>query len=214
MTRSWPKSRRRGFARDEHGGTLVEFGLVTAIFLFVLFGLIDFGRIGFSYVMAGKATDRAVRMAVVLPPACDGLPERNVRGPLEGETETLKFGASCNIDNALCADPGEISCTASQANATATQIWNSVRSIMPSNATQANLRFTYEFTPDLGFLGGPYTPVVTVEIQNLNFEFVTPLGALATLAGATGQGGQGTDYAFPGMSASLPAEALFDGVNS
>ncbi|MDJ0629613.1 MAG: pilus assembly protein [Rhodobacter sp.] len=208
------RARLDAMMRNEDGGTLVEFGVVLSIFLLLVFGLIDFSRMGFSYVMAGKAADRAVRLAVVRPPACDGLPESNDRGALEGGSELYKFGASCSIDSALCADPGPVSCSADSANATATDIWADVQSLMPSNATAANLLFTYEFTPDMGFLGGPYTPVVTVEIQNLNFEFVTPLGALAALTGATGQQGLGSDFAFPSMSASLPGEALFDGVNS
>ncbi len=209
-----PRVKLRALLRDEDGGTLVEFGVVLAIFLLLVFGFIDFSRMGFSYVMAGKAADRAVRMAVVRPPVCDGLPVTNARGTLPGGSEQYKFGASCSIDDALCADPGTVSCSAATPSATATEIWTSVQSLMPSNATPANLRFTYEFTPDMGFLGGPYTPIVTVEIQNLNFEFVTPLGALAALTGATGQENLGTDFAFPGMSASLPGEALFDGVNS
>lgn len=208
------RARLRNALRVEDGGVLVEFGVVLSIFLLLVFGLIDFSRMGFSYVMAGKAADRAVRMAVVRPPACDGLPEANDRGTLQGGTEEYKYGASCSVDSNLCANPGLVSCSANSGNATAIDIWTAVQSIMPSNATAANLLISYEFTPDMGFLGGPYTPIVTVEIQNLNFEFVTPLGALATLAGATGQSGLGTDFAFPGMSASLPAEALFDGANS
>jgi hypothetical protein len=49
---------------------------------------------------------------------------------------------------------------------------------------------------------------VTVEIINLNFEFVTPLGGLAALAGASNANTIGNDFEFPDMSASLPSEAL------
>lgn len=206
--------RLRAFSRGEEGSTLVEFGLVTAILLLLIFGLIDFSRMSFSYVMASKAASQAVRIAVVSPPVCNGLPERNDRGPMEGNDEEVKFGASCSIDPGLCANPGKISCTASLTDPTVADIWSRIRPIMPSNATEANLRFTYEFTPDMGFLGGPYTPIVTVEIQNLDFEFVTPLGALATAAGAVGMETLGSNFSFPSMSASLPAEALFDGGTS
>jgi hypothetical protein len=70
----------------------------------------------------------------------------------------------------------------------------------------------YTFDPNLGFLGGPYTPIVTVDLVDFDFQFITPLGALANLA--TG----GTDseipnaITFPNMSASLPAEDLDQGV--
>lgn len=202
------------FRKDESGATLVEFAIVVPIMLLLIFGLIDMSRLGFSYVMAGKATDRAVRMAVVNPPVCTGVPETNGRGSLDGGSELYKYGASCSIDGALCANAPKVTCSAVAGEPTVDMIWASIRSLMPSNANEEHLRFSYEFTSDLGFLGGPYTPVVTVEIQNLDFEFVTPLGVLATLAGATGQETVGNNFAFPTMSASLPAEALFDGGNS
>ena len=199
--------------RNEDGSSLVEIGIVLPILLMIIFGLIDYSRLAFSYVMAGKAADRAVRLAVVMPPACTGVPETNQRGTLAGGSDLHKFGASCSIDGALCSDPGAVSCTAASNSLTASQIWASIRPIMPSNASQQNLQFTYEFTPDLGFLGGPYTPVVTVEVVDLDFQFVTPLGVLAGLAGTTSHGGLGSSFAFPSMSASLPAEALTDGAN-
>lgn len=202
------------FHRDESGASLVELAVVVPIMLLLIFGLIDFSRMGFSYVMASKATDRAVRMAVVNPPVCTGVPRFNNRGSLDSSNISYKTGTSCSVSSGLCDDPGRISCTATLSDSTAASIWNEIRALMPTNATEANLRFSYEFNSDLGFLGGPYTPIVTVGIQNLDFEFVTPLGALATMAGAVGQETLGSNFAFPTMSASLPGEALFDGGNS
>lgn len=206
------RGRMLAFHREDRGAALVELAVVVPIMLLLIFGLIDFSRMGFSYVMAGKATDRAVRIAVVNPPACVGVPEFNERG--SSDNSGYKSGTSCSISGGLCADPGKISCTATLTNPTAASVWADVRGLMPTNATEANLQFNYEFNSDLGFLGGPYTPIVTVEIQNLDFEFVTPLGLLAGLAGATGQESLGSDFAFPSMSASLPGEALHDGGNS
>jgi hypothetical protein len=68
------------------------------------------------------------------------------------------------------------------------------------------MRFQYDFDPNLGFLGGPYVPRVTVELQNLNFTFATPLSGLAALAG--GGQGPGATLTFPTMSTSLPGEDL------
>ena len=203
---SWIVRNIERLSQDDDGATLVEFGIVMGLLLFLVFGLIDFSRLGFSYVMAQKATERAVRQAVVMSPVCAGLPTTNLRGILSGTTTDLKFGASCSIDDTLCEDGGTVSCTAT--SDAARVIWDNIAPLMPSNSDPSNLEFTYRFDPKLGFLGGPYTPLVTVEIINLDFEFVTPLGALAALAGASNASEVGNDFQFPSMSTSLPSEAL------
>jgi len=202
------RSHIHAFFKDEEGSTLVEYGIVMGLFLFLIFGLIDFSRIGFSFVMAQKATEQAVREAAIRTPSCAGLPSVNLRGTLEGATSDLRFGAACSTDANLCASPEPLICTAATGTASATAIWSNIQSLLPTNATPENLQFTYRFDPNLGFLGGPYTPLVTVEVVDLDFEFVTPLGALAGLAGAQGAENLGQDFEFPSMSASLTSEAL------
>lgn len=206
MTRAGIISRLRQFRRDEDGATLVEFAIVTPILLLLAFGIIDFGRLAMTYVTTQKATEQAVREAVVRTPVCAGLPDLNSRGTAEGD---IRFGASCQIETGACADPGPIACTAS-ASDTGTEIFASIQPLLPVNAGLENLQFTYAFDPRLGFLGGPYVPRVTVDIVNLEFEFVTPLGALATLATGS-ENDIGASFQFPSMSTSLPAEVLLDG---
>lgn len=211
MSKAKGITQRLAFWRDESGAALVEYALVMSVFLFLLFGLIDFGRLGFSYVMAQKATERAVREAVVRTPVCAGVPTVNLRGPLDGEAAMYRFGASCSIEDGLCADSGEVTCTAQTAGPVSDGIWAEVSPLLPTNARRENLQFTYSFDSNLGFLGGPYTPVVTVQLTGLDFEFVTPLGALAAVAGVVSQPDVGSNFSFPSMSASLPAEILLDG---
>ncbi|MGB8621605.1 MAG: TadE/TadG family type IV pilus assembly protein, partial [Paracoccaceae bacterium] len=74
---------RAGLARrmrNEEGGVLVEFAFVIALFLFLFFTLLDFGRLAYSIVMAEKASALAARTAIVRPAACAGVPERHTRG--------------------------------------------------------------------------------------------------------------------------------------
>lgn len=194
--------------RDEAGSTLVEFGIVAAIFLFIIFGLIDFGRLGFAYVMAEKATQRAVRTAVVSAPACPGLPKLNTRNILSALGQTVKNGTSCSAIAGLCVDPGTVSCLGNSGNPTAAAIWAEVRPLLPGNARISHLRFAYGQDPGMGFLGGAYSPVVTVELRDLPFDFISPLGALATAAGAEQHDDLGTSFTFPTMSSSLPSEDL------
>lgn len=210
MNRASLSQHLRHFRRDEDGSTLVEFGLVAAFFLFMAFGLIDFGRLGYSYVMAQKATERAVRLAVVTPPVCTGVPLINQLSPGTTLGTDLTVGVSCSSEPGMCDTAGTVQCAAT-ASPQGLAIYDQIRTLLPTNSTADNLAFAYSFDPDLGFLGGPYTPLVTAELRDINFEFVTPVGALATMIGANPTGTLGEEFAFPSMSNSLPAEALNDG---
>jgi len=194
-------------ARDDSGATLVEFAITLALFLLLFFALIDFGRLGFSYVLAQKATHNAARIAVVRPPVCAGVPTMNQR-PTGG---TATFGTMCRDGTSVCTSPGPFQCLGVDTNATANEIWTRIAGLMPAGATVANLRFTYATDPTLGFLGGPYVPIVTVEVVNFEFQFVSPLGALANMAGAANAQGLGENINFPSMSVSMPAEDLAHG---
>ena len=202
-----------GLVRDESGTTLVELAIVLPVFLLLFFGLIDFGRMGAEYVMADKATQLAARLAAVRPAACAGVPNVNLRGTVPINTVPPRFGTNCSAGATICTNPGTITCTGNLANPTVAEIWTATSALMPTTATPANLRFSYAYDPKLGFLGGPYVPVVTVEIQNLNFQFATPLSGLAALAGAGGAPTPGATLPFPPMSVSLPAEDLAQGNN-
>lgn len=199
------------FIRADNGATLVELAVVLPLFLLIFFGLIDFGRFGAEYVMAEKAMQRAARIAVVRPPACAGVPPTNLRGPVPLNTLPPRFGTKCSAGANICATPTSIICTGSSGDPTVSEIWAAISGWLPRSATEANLSIRYEADPQLGFLGGPYVPIVTVEIQNLNFQFTSPLGGLATLAGASNPAIPGGNVQFPPMSVSLPAEDLANG---
>jgi Flp pilus assembly protein TadG len=205
--------RLQGLVRDDSGATLVELAIVLPVFLLLFFGLIDFGRMGAEYVMADKATQLAARLAVVRPAACVGVPNANLRGTVPINTVPPRFGTACSAGATICINPGTITCTGNVANPTVAEIWAATSALMPTTAAPANLRFSYTYDPKLGFLGGPYVPIVTVEIQNLNFQFATPLSGLAALAGAGGAPTPGPTLPLPPMSVSLPAEDLAQGNN-
>jgi Flp pilus assembly protein TadG len=211
----------RRLGRDQTGATLVELAVVLALFLLLFFMLLDFGRLSSNWAMAEKAVQMAARMAAVRPAACENVPETN----LAGEGNTARYGRSCTFqdavsgEEAVCAGNPDtpIVCSGSMANATAAAIWNQVGPLMSGRhsvtgaaPSAANLRFTYDYDPAMNFLGGPYVPVVTVELQNLEFEFVSPLLGLARLAGAAtdGTGNTPNPLSFPSMSVSLPGEDL------
>ncbi len=201
------RARARRFWREDDGTTLVEMAFVIPIFLLLFFGMIDFGRMTFHYVSMEKAMHMAARLAAVRPPACVGVPATIGRGT-SSALPPPKFGTSCSAGSGICADPGQISCNGSTADPTANEIWTLVNGAFPNDATIANLVFRYDSDTDLGFLGGPYVPVVTVEVQNLEFKFVSPLGVLVGLSGATAPAGLAANDGFAAFSVSMPGEDL------
>ncbi|GAB3100828.1 pilus assembly protein [Aestuariicella hydrocarbonica] len=63
--------------RTERGGTLVEFSIVAAVFFMVLFGIIEFGRLMFTWNVLDEVTRRGARLAAVCPiDAIDGISDR------------------------------------------------------------------------------------------------------------------------------------------
>ena len=66
----------------------------------------------------------------------------------------------------------------------------------------------------LNFLGGPYTPVVTAELINVDFDFVMPIAPLAALAAndPSIMSSNATSITIPAMSTSVPGEDLASGI--
>jgi Flp pilus assembly protein TadG len=200
----------RQFKGDDSGTTLVEFAVVLPLFLLFFFAMVDFGRMGFEYVLANKAVQIAARTAIVRPPACAGVPTINTRGAVAINTVPPAFGTDCRAGLTVCAAPAVVQCTGNVANTTVAEVWTKVSKLMPTGSTVANLSFSYEYTPTLGFLGGPYVPMVTVEITDFDFQFITPLAALAAVAGGTAVSGSTApgSVQFPDLGVTLPAEDL------
>lgn len=207
--------RLKRFARDEDGTTIVEFAVSFVVFLLLFFAVVDFGRMAFSYVVTEKAVQIAARVAAVRPPACTGVPDLNARHP-SPTTPLPNYGTACNAGGNICAAP-TVSCTGTLANATVNEIWQIIDGRMPGTTSAANLRFSYTSDVNMGFLGGPYTPVVTVELVNAQFNFTTPLAGLVMLLGQTPGAELGTGsprgVTFPTMSVSLPGEDLSNGMS-
>lgn len=239
-------SAARRHARDEAGASLVEYTVVIALFLLVFFAILDFGRLGFNWVMTEKAMQRAARIATVRPPVCTGVPATHVR--LSGTTSRL--GTLCRVGS-TCANGGVQQCVLGAATAfapgggddctvaagasTAKEIWCILEPILPSNAAPNNIWVRYAYDPNLGFAGGPYTPMVEVGVATvdnvaggsdaitdaaeLRFEFLTPIPGMAALAGGgtmtnVNTGGTGLpSIPFPDLSVSLPGEDLNHGTN-
>jgi hypothetical protein len=194
--------------RGEEGSVMVEFAIVVPLFLFLMFTVIDFARLGYSKVMAEKATQIAVRMSVVNLPACADVPAVTQRGVVGLLSLDIPNGTSCAARQNLCRAERTVSCTGSLSNPTVAQIWSRVKPLMPTGAGPQHLLFSYSYDANMNRVGAPYAPLVTVELSDLPFDYISPLGKLADLA--SGQSGStlGSSFTFASMSASLPSEDL------
>ena len=199
------------------GQSLVEFALAIWIFLLIFLGALDFGRFLFNYYHAERAMHLAARIAVVRPPACTGVPDTHEA--LSGGT-TARYGTACRAGN-ICENYGNapFTCTGDMDtdnvpdNATVQEIWDVIAGGLPRGSRPSNLNFTYSYDENMGFLGGPFTPEVTVELTGVRFRFLTPLGRMGEMIGAS-QNSTLDDFSdadgipFPPMGVSMPGEDL------
>ena len=218
----------RRFQNDESGTTLVELAICISLFLLILFAILDFGILGYNWVTAEKGMQIAVRIAAVRPPVCDEVPLVHLSNP--GNSNFFKAGTLCSTNGGICAQidkqcllsepaPGNASATA-----TADEIWSKLEVLLPAGALRSNVLLSYEYDPRLGFIGGPYIPIITARLVGsedgdspngygeLPFQFVTPLSALAAQAGASDVTGIPGTIPFPGIEVTLPAEDMNQGV--
>jgi hypothetical protein len=119
-----------------------------------------------------------------------------------------RFGTMCSDPSAPCTVPPTQTCTAVAGNPVVDEIFGIVQPLLPNGATPANLQFQYEAT-GLGFLGGPYIPMTTVRLQNLQHQLILPIGQLFAPWGGGGGGAGGIPLG--PMTATLPGEDLNTG---
>ena len=190
----------RVLVRDERGGPLAEFALVIGLLFVVAIFVFEITRFFMQAAMAEYGTHLAVRIAAVRPPVCPGVPDFNERA----NGSTARFGTMCSNPSAPCAAVATQSCTGTAGNAVVDEIFGTIQPLLPNGATAANLQFQYEST-GLGFLGGPYVPMTSVSLQDLQHEFILPLGQLFAPWG--GAGGSGAVPLEP-LTAAMPGEDL------
>ena len=188
------------FVRDDRGGPLAEFALVIGLLFVVGIFAFEMTRFFTQAAMAEYATHLAVRIAAVRPPVCAGVPDFNERA----NGSTARFGTMCSDPSAPCAAVATQTCAGVAGNAVVDEIFGTIQPLLPSGATPANLQFQYEPT-NLGFLGGPYVPMTSVNLQNLQHQFILPIGQLFAPWG--GAGGNAAVPLGP-LTATMPGEDL------
>jgi Flp pilus assembly pilin Flp len=176
------------FKADNSGGPAAEFALVLPIMILFLFGIIDVGRLMWTWNQAEKATQMGVRYAVVTNMVPPGLSDYSFSidgGLLQGAPipKSSFGGAQCQLASAT--DPNSaLSCTCftgetcpplgtptNDAAAPFPNIVNRMNAIYPSIAKN-NVVVEYAYS-GLGYAGDPFgpdvAPLVTVRLRNMTF---------------------------------------------
>ncbi len=208
----------RRLHRDDRGTALVELCIVIPLFLLLVFAIIDYGRLYWHTTTAQKAMQKAARLATVGPPLCGALPDTHeISASAPAGT---KFGVLCR-SGGVCSTPAlPAPCGLDTSTPYGARVWDNIERLLPPGTDPAtNVQITYSHDTRLGFLGGPYTPMVTAELvtddgrSGLEFDFVMPLAGLAALAAGdpTILATSPTTLLTPAMSTSVPAEDLAAG---
>ena len=193
--------------RDRRASTAAEFGLVLPLLLLLIFGVIDAGRLLYNVNQAEKATQMGARYAIVT----DVIPAALVSFDYVGTTYcTNATSTPCVAGDAIdqTAALGTLRCTSTACNCTGTcpsgasidaaaftNLVTRMQAMMPQ-IVAANVVVSFRGS-GLGYAGDPngmeIVPLVTVELQSLQF---TPITALAL-----------TTFTLPAFQTTLSAES-------
>lgn len=186
----------RNFLKARDGASAVEFAIVVLLFVGILFGAIDFSRMGWIYNLYEKATQAGARVAVVAPIVATKLEtydfstEKGFGGP-------YSTGSIVPVNQVYGTAVGEpIVCTWSAGAAACTGNWGPYDSaafqaiademrVIAADLTNEDITVEYQHI-GLGFAGNPFgtdvTPAVTVRISGKLFRFITPLALGGTIS--------------------------------
>jgi hypothetical protein len=160
------------FLRDARAASTAEFALVLPLLLIFMFGIIDVGRLMWTWNRAEKATQMGARFAVVTNMVPATLATQNFalsNGVPGGSPVPTSAFSSTSCDDAGCSGGWGYDSNAFSA------IVTRMRLIMP-NITAANVIVDYE-NVGLGYAGDPngpdVAPLVTVRLRNMTFRPIT-----------------------------------------
>jgi len=171
---------RSSNGRAESGATAAEFALVLPLLLLFLFGIIDTGRMMWTWNQAEKATQMGARMAVVTDMVPGGLSTKNFGADLgQGQAIPISsFGAaSCHKPTtALQCDCTGTCPTLTPYNDTSFNAIVARMQFLLPGLKSSNVWVDYA-NSGLGYAGDPngpdVSPLVTVRIVGMSFQPIT-----------------------------------------
>jgi TadE-like protein len=204
MTRRLPS-----LMRNTAASTAAEFAMVLPVLLMMLLGIIDAGRLMWTWNEAEKATQVGVRYAVatdIVPAGLAGYSFAVSGGIPQGDPipSTAFAGASCQSSggsvSCVCVTGGTCPALGTANSASFGRIVTQMQRIYPKVAA-ANVLVDYAYS-GLGYAGDPngtdVAPLVRVRLRNLTFVptvarlFGTSVSLPEFQAALTMEDGQGT----------------------
>jgi hypothetical protein len=192
--------------RDSKASSAAEFALVLPLLLIFLLGIIDVGRLMWTWNRAEKATQMGVRYAVATDPVATGLASYSFATgssiPQGGAIDTSYF-ASMTCSSTSCGSCSGSACNSLTTPYNSTAFDNTVgrmRAFLPELAA-ANVEILYS-NSGIGYSGDPngpdLAPLVTVRIKDMSFRpialflFNASISLPSFSAALTMEDGQGT----------------------
>lgn len=165
----------RYLSRNLRGSVGAEFALVLPLFLLFLLGIIDVGRLMWTFNRAEKATQMGVRYAAATDSVSVGLASHDFHseGIPRGDPipDTSFSGATCTSDGCTC-DDAQAWCDATLATTAFNNTVARMQAIMPEIEAE-NVVIDYSYS-GLGYSGDPYgpdvNPLITVRLTNMTFS--------------------------------------------
>ena len=159
-------ARTRRFLCDTRGVTTVEFALVATLFFTLMFGIVDFCKALWEMNSAAKAVQTGVRFAIVNDPVSNAVIfDGTAAGVPNGEPVPIgDFNGTTSCDAGTANDAAFMAIVARMQ-----QIYDKIQ---PENVV---IRLEHI---GLGYSGNPFgssiDPLVTVRLQGLTLNFITP----------------------------------------
>ncbi len=192
----------RRFARGERGATAVEFALLVGLFLSLMLGVIDAGRLAWTINTDKAATRAGARLAAVSPIVAIWLQSNfacfvngNGQGaPVTGVPVMICSASGCSASNTPpnCMNSPSTAADSATFNVIVSRMQQFDSSIQPTN-----VEIQYDHV-GLGVIGDPagcdINPLVTVRLKNKDFQ----AGSLQLFGLA--------NFTLPSMTSSLTSE--------
>lgn len=177
MTRSLPL--------DRSGASAAEFAMVLPLLILFLFGIIDGGRYLWEVNQAEKATQVGARVAIVTNVISTGLGTQSyvgIGGLTQGDPIPASALGTIMCTRTACTCTGTCPTSYATTDAAAFDAIVTRMSHMKPDLQADNVRIFYRGS-GLGFAGDPngmeIAPLVTVELNNVQFRPITLFSAVA-----------------------------------
>ena len=158
-------------ARAQKGSSSVEFAMVLPLLILFILGIIDAGRLMWSYNRAEKAAQMAARYAAVTDMVPATLATTDFTLQANGAVPGGQAVPASAFSSTTCTS-GSCSGSWGYSAAAFTNVLNRVRFFIPEVAA-ANVQIRYD-NVGLGYAGDPngpdVAPLITVSLTNLQFR--------------------------------------------